>query len=132
MVNKNYQVKEFEESASKLGAKDKEFVSVTEGGVPQTKPEEISSKVRKFYQPAVQLVAAPFQALGNALIPGGAPFGKDNPMINSQKDRDARAAELASMKTYREKRDMVRDNVVNIIHTAKQKNPNMGSEMTVS
>ena len=84
MVNKNYQVKEFEESASKLGAKDKEFVSVTEGGVPQTKPEEISSKVRKFYQPAVQLVAAPFQALGNALIPGGAPFGKDNPMINSQ------------------------------------------------
>jgi len=129
MVNKNYQVKEFEESASKLGAKDKEFVSVTEGGVPQTKPEEISSKVRKFYQPAVQLAAAPFQALGNALIPGGAPFGKDNPMINSQKDRDARAAELASMKTYREKRDMVRDNVVNIIHTAKQKNPNMGSEM---
>lgn len=121
MANKNYQIKEFEKAASNLGAKDKEFVSVTEGGVPQTKPEEISSTVRKFYQPAVQAVAAIPQTLGNMLIPGGAPFGKDNPFVASQKDLDARAVQLANMKTYREKRDSVRDNVVNIIHTAKEK-----------
>tara|TARA_R110000851_G_scaffold101620_1_gene217851 strand:- start:640 stop:3951 length:3312 start_codon:yes stop_codon:yes gene_type:complete len=129
MANKNYQIKEFEKAASNLGAKDKEFVSVTEGGVPQTKPEEISSTVRKFYQPAVQAAAAIPQTLGNMLIPGGAPFGKDNPFVASQKDLDARAVQLANMKTYREKRDSVRDNVVNIIHTAKEKNPNWTPEL---
>jgi hypothetical protein len=32
---------QFEKAASELDAKDKKFVSKTEGGVPQTKAEEI-------------------------------------------------------------------------------------------
>lgn len=140
MVNKNFNdmsnssskilKKEYESAASNLNAKDTEFVSVTEGGVPQTKPEEISSRGRKLYEPIAEVLQAPFQILGNALLPGGAPFGKDNSLINTQVQQDARAAELASMKVYREKRDSVRDNVVNIIHSAKEKNPNMSPEMS--
>jgi len=117
--------KEYESAASNLGAKDTEFVSVTEGGVPQTKPEEIAGKVNKGLNKIINPVVAIPQKLGNMLT-YGKPFGKQNPWINTQEDRDARALKLANMKAYREKRDGVRDNVVQIINAAKEKNPNMG------
>ena len=119
--------KQFEKAASKLDAKDKKFVSKTEGGVPQTKAEEIIAKNRKTMEPIAEAASAPFQILGNALLPGQ-PFGKDNPFVASQKELDARALELQNLKTYREKRDTVRDNVVNIIARAKEKYPNMEPE----
>jgi hypothetical protein len=119
--------KQFEKAASKLDAKDKTFVSKTEGGVPQTKAEEIIAKNRKTMEPIAEAASAPFQILGNALLPGQ-PFGKDNPFVASQKELDARALELQNLKTYREKRDTVRDNVVNIIARAKEKYPNMEPE----
>ena len=116
--------KQFEKAASKLDAKDKTFVSKTEGGVPQTKAEEIIGKNRKSMEPIGEAFSAPFQILGNLLAPGK-PFGKSNPFVASQQELDARAIELQNLKTYREKRDTVRDNVVNIIHRAKEKYPNM-------
>ena len=116
--------KQFEKAASKLDAKDKKFVSKTEGGVPQTKAEEIIGKNRKSMEPIGEAFSAPFQILGNLLAPGK-PFGKSNPFVASQQELDARAIELQNLKTYREKRDTVRDNVVNIIHRAKEKYPNM-------
>jgi len=116
--------KQFEKAASELDAKDKKFVSKTEGGVPQTKAEEIIGKNRKTMEPLAEAFSAPFQMLGNILLPGK-PFGKSNPFVASQKDLEARAIELQNLKTYREKRDTVRDNVVNIIHRAKEKYPNM-------
>ena len=119
--------KQFEKAASELDAKDKTFVSKTEGGVPQTKAEEIIAKNRKTMEPIAEAASAPFQILGNALLPGQ-PFGKDNPFVASQKELDARALELQNLKTYREKRDTVRDNVVNIIARAKEKYPNMEPE----
>ena len=75
--------KQFEKAASKLDAKDKKFVSKTEGGVPQTKAEEIIGKNRKTMEPIAEAASAPFQILGNALLPGQ-PFGKDNPFVASQ------------------------------------------------
>jgi hypothetical protein len=116
--------KQFEKAASELDAKDKTFVSKTEGGVPQTKAEEIIGKNRKSMEPVAEAFSAPFQMLGNLLAPGK-PFGKSNPFVASQQELDARAIELQNLKTYREKRDTVRDNVVNIIHRAKEKYPNM-------
>ena len=116
--------KQFEKAASKLDAKDKTFVSKTEGGVPQTKAEEIIGKNRKSMEPVAEALSAPFQMLGNLLAPGK-PFGKSNPFVASQQELDARAIELQNLKAYREKRDTVRDNVVNIIHRAKEKYPNM-------
>ena len=111
--------KQFEKAASELDAKDKKFVSKTEGGVPQTKAEEIIAKNRKTMEPIAEAASAPFQLLGNLLTPGS-PFGKDNPFISDQATRDARALELQNLKTYREKRDTVRDNVVNIIARARK------------
>ena len=119
--------KQFEKAASELDAKDKKFVSKTEGGVPQTKAEEIIAKNRKTMEPVAEAFQAPFQLLGNLLVPGS-PFGKDNPFISSQAQRDARALELQNLKTYREKRDTVRDNVVNIIARAKEKYPDMNQQ----
>ena len=116
--------KQFEKAASELDAKDKTFVSKTEGGIPQTKAEEIIGKNRKSMEPIGEAFSAPFQILGNLLAPGK-PFGKSNPFVASQQELDARAIELQNLKTYREKRDTVRDNVVNIIHRAKEKYPNM-------
>jgi hypothetical protein len=116
--------KQFEKAASELDAKDKKFVSKTEGGIPVTKAEEIIGKNRKSMEPVAEALSAPFQMLGNLLAPGK-PFGKSNPFVASQQELDARAIELQNLKTYREKRDTVRDNVVNIIHRAKEKYPNM-------
>ena len=119
--------KQFEKAASELDAKDKKFVSKTEGGVPLTKAEEIIGKNRKTMEPVAEAFSAPFQMLGNILLPGK-PFGKSNPFVASQKDLEARAIELQNLKTYREKRDTVRDNVANIIYRAKEKYPNMNQQ----
>ena len=119
--------KQFETAAQQLDAKDKKFVSKTEGGVPQTKAEEIIAKNRKTMEPVAEAFRAPFQLLGNLLAPGS-PFGKDNPFISDQATRDARALELQNLKTYREKRDTVRDNVANIIYRAKEKYPDMNQQ----
>ena len=119
--------KQFEKAAQELDAPDKKFVSKTEGGVPQTKAEEIIGKNRKSMEPVAEAFSAPFQMLGNLLLPGK-PFGKSNPFVASQKELDARAIELQNLKTYREKRDTVRDNVVNIIHRAKEKYPDMNQQ----
>ena len=116
--------KQFEKAASELDAKDKKFVSKTEGGIPVTKAEEIIGKNRKSMEPVAEFLSAPFQMFGNLLAPGK-PFGKSNPFVASQQELDARAIELQNLKAYREKRDTVRDNVVNIIHRAKEKYPNM-------
>jgi len=117
--------KQFEKAASELDAKDKKFVSKTEGGVPVTKAEEIIGKNNaQVFEKIAEGASAPFQMLGNLLAPGK-PFGKSNPFVASQQELDARAIELQNLKTYREKRDTVRDNVVNIIHRAKEKYPNM-------
>ena len=57
--------KQFEKAASELDAKDKKFVSKTEGGVPQTKAEEIIGKNRKSMEPVAEFLSAPFQMFGN-------------------------------------------------------------------
>ena len=44
---KDFVTRSFEKAASGLDAKDKKFVSKTEGGVPQTKAEEIIAKNTK-------------------------------------------------------------------------------------
>jgi hypothetical protein len=119
--------KQFEKAASELDAKDKKFVSKTEGGIPVTKAEEIIGKNRKSMEPVAEALSAPFQMLGNLLAPGK-PFGKSNPFVASQQELDARAIELQNLKAYREKRDTVRDNVVNIIHRAKEKYPDMNQQ----
>ena len=119
---------QFEKAASELDAKDKKFVSKTEGGVPQTKAEEIIAKnTGQIFEPIAEAFSAPFQFVGNLLAPGS-PFGKDNPFISDQATRDARALELQNLKTYREKRDTVRDNVANIIYRAKEKYPDMNQQ----
>ena len=44
MAEQDFVTKSFEQAASKLDAKDKKFVSKTEGGVPVTKAKEIIAK----------------------------------------------------------------------------------------
>ena len=83
MVEKTLKMKEWEKAAEGLGAADTEIVSVSDQGVPQTKAEEIISRGRIAQEPLAEIASAPFQKLGNILLPGQ-PFGKDNPWIASQ------------------------------------------------
>jgi len=123
MVEKTLKMKQWEKASKDLGAKDTEYVAETEGGIPVTKPEQIATRVNKALQPGIQAVTAPFQTLGNILVPGGAPFGKDNPWVADQTALDARAAELESMKSYRNKRDKVASDIAMLIHDMNIKNP---------
>ncbi len=51
MVEKTLKMKQWEEASKDLGAKDTVYVSETEGGVPVTKAEEITSKNRARLEP---------------------------------------------------------------------------------
>ena len=53
---------------------------------------------------------------------------KINSIFNAKIDSVKTKDELQNLKTYREKRDTVRDNVVNIIHRAKEKYPDMNQQ----
>jgi hypothetical protein len=128
MVEKTLKMKQWEEASKDLGAKDTVYVSETEGGVPVTKAEEITSKNRARLEPLKEFISAPFQFLGNIAVPGGAPFGKDNPLIADQASLDARAAELENMKTYRNKRDKVASDIAMLIHDMNIKNPDPSQE----
>tara|TARA_Y100000593_G_scaffold50089_1_gene94420 strand:+ start:9297 stop:12617 length:3321 start_codon:yes stop_codon:yes gene_type:complete len=123
MVEKTLKMQQWEKASKDLGAKDTEYVAETEGGIPVTKPEQIASENRAKLNPLWQTVRAPFQTLGNILVPGGAPFGKDNPWVADQTALDARASELENMKTYRNKRDKVASDIAMLIHDMNIKNP---------
>jgi len=127
VVEKTLKMKEWEKASEGLGAADTEIVSVSEQGVPQTKAEEIISSGRKAQEPIYEAMRAPFQKLGNILLPGQ-PFGKDNPWIATQEQLDARASQLENLKNYRAKRDKVSGDVAMLIHDAVKQSPDMSDE----
>ena len=119
--------KQYEKAAEPLTAKDKIYVDTTDGGVPVTKAEQIIRKNRKRMEPLVEAFQAPFQLLGNIALPGK-PFGKDNPFIADQETLNQRKIELAQLKSYRKKRDMVRDKIAILVNTATQKYQETGDK----
>ena len=111
----------FEQSARGLDVADQDYSSTTEGGVPQTKAEEIISGGRTWQKKYIAdpALAVP-QMFGNLLLPGR-PFGKDNPFVATQEQLDARADELLNLKLKRESINKVRDNIAFLVKDVEDK-----------
>ena len=111
----------FEQSARGLNAPDQDYSRTTEGGVPQTIAENITSKNRSFQKKTISDPALAIPSmLGNLLLPGK-PFGKDNPFVATQKQLDARSAELQNLKLKRKSVNEVRSNISFLIKDVQDK-----------
>jgi len=111
----------FEQSARGSEVVDQDYSRTTEGGVPQTVAENITSKNRKFQKEFISDPALAIPSmLGNMLLPGK-PFGKDNPFVATQAQLDARASQLESLKLKRESVNKVRDNISFLIKDVQDK-----------
>ena len=78
-------IKRYQESVfggDPTGAADETFTSVSETGIPVTQAQDIIQRNQPY---ATDAPLAPFQALGNVLLPGQ-PFGKKNRwLMNAEK-----------------------------------------------
>jgi hypothetical protein len=94
----------------------------TEGGVPQSIERQ---KIMEGRQAIDTVLDVPMAAIGSAWnIPFGKTgwrYGKDNWILQSKADKELRKTELANARNYRERRDRVRDDILEIANAAKLK-----------
>ena len=105
------------------------YKSFTEGGVPQDERMENITAVNKVLKTGTDI---PMAALGTVWnIPFGKTgwrYGKDNWILQSKADKAQRKAELANYKNYRERRDRVRDDILEIATAGKKKYEETGDD----
>ena len=105
------------------------YKSTTEGDVPQDERMENITAVNKALKTATDV---PMAVLGSAWnIPFGNTgwrYGKDNWILQSKADKAQRKSELDNYKLYRERRDRVRDDILEIATAGKEKYEKTGDE----
>ena len=105
------------------------YKSFTEGGVPQDERMENITAVNKALKTGLDV---PMAVLGSAWnIPFGKTgwrYGKDNWILQSKADKAQRKSELDNYKLYRERRDRVRDDILEIATAGKKKYEETGDE----
>ena len=121
---KTYQQSVFGNMPKDQGPADKKFVTTSKTGIPMTEAQSIIAKNQKF---ATDLPLAPFQMLGNALLPGQ-PFGKNNPWLMSAEDKAIQEARESSSMAYIKNKDMVRDQLATIFDKAQKKYDDTGDD----
>jgi len=101
----------------------------TEGGVPQSEAREKTMAGRAFQK---KITDVPMAAIGSAWnIPFGKTgwrYGKDNWILQSKQDKINRKTELTNAKLYRERRDRVRDDILEMAEAGKLKYEKTGDE----
>ena len=110
----------------------------TEGGVPQSEEREKIMAGREFQK---KITDVPMSVLGTAwnipmnYIPKAFTgrdtmfrYGKDNWILQSKQDKINRKSELTNAKLYRERRDRVRDDILEMAEAGKQKYLKTGDE----
>ena len=104
--------------------------TTTEGGIPRTEAQEKTEAGRKWQKEwIVDPLQAPFQAAWN--IPFGDTklrAGKQNWLIQSKADVAERKAELENFRLGREKRDRVRDMILEMAQAGKEKYEKTGDK----
>ena len=104
--------------------------TTTAGGIPRTEAQEKTEAGRKWQKEyIVDPLKAPFQAAWN--IPFGDTrlrAGKENWIIQSKADVAERKAELDNYRLYREKRDRVRDMILEMAQAGKEKYEKTGEK----
>ena len=105
------------------------YKSFTEGGVPQDERMENITAVNKALKTVTDVPMAGLGTVWN--IPFGKTgwrYGKDNWILQSKADKAQRKAELANYKNYRERRDRVRDDILEIATAGKKKYEETGDD----
>jgi len=105
------------------------YKSFTEGGVPQDERMENITAVNKALKKVTDVPMAGLGTVWN--IPFGKTgwrYGKDNWILQSKADKAQRKAELANYKNYRERRDRVRDDILEIATAGKKKYEETGDD----
>ena len=104
--------------------------TTTEGGIPRTEEQEKTEAGRKWQKEwIVDPLTAPFQAAWN--VPFGDTklrVGKQNWLIQSKADVAERKAELENFRLGREKRDRVRDMILEMAQAGKEKYEKTGEK----
>ena len=123
-IIKKYQESVFENMPEGTGPADQEFVTTSKTGIPITKAQEIAAK-NQFL--ATDTPIAPFQKLGNLLLPGQ-PFGKSNPWLMSEEDKKIQEAREVNSAAYMKRKDQVQDQLATIFDKAQKKYEETGDE----
>jgi hypothetical protein len=94
----------------------------TAEGLPQTEQRQ---KIIEGREAIKKVTDVPMAVLGSAWnIPFGNTgwrYGKDNWILQSKSDKELRKMELQNAKNYRERRDRVRDDILEIGYAAREK-----------
>ena len=123
-VIKQFQESVFNKMPADQGPADKKFVAQSPMGIPITKAQEII----KGNQPwATDLPLAPFQALGNVLMPGQ-PFGKENRWLMNEEQKKLWEAKQAESIAYQERKAKVSDQLATIFDKAEKRFEETGDE----
>ena len=115
-IIKKYQESVFDAMPEDAGPADKKFVTTSKTGIPITKAQEIAAK-NQFL--ATDPPMAPFQKLGNLLLPGQ-PFGKSNPWLMSEEDKKIQEAREVNSAAYMKRKDQVQDQLATIFDKAEK------------
>ena len=121
---KTYQESVFGNMPSDQGPADKKFVTTSKSGIPMTESQSIIAGNQKW---ATDLPLAPFQMLGNAVMPGQ-PFGQSNPWLMSEEDKKIQEAREVNSAAYMKRKDNVRDMISTILDKAQKKYEDTGDE----
>ena len=80
---KKYQESVFGNMPGGQGPADKKFVTTSKTGIPITESQDIIQGNQPY---ATDLLLAPFQVVGNALMPGQ-PFGQKNQWLQNEEQK---------------------------------------------
>ena len=113
-------IKRYQESVfgqGPTGAADETFTGVSEQGIPVTQAQDIIQRNQPY---ATDAPLAPFQALGNVLLPGQ-PFGKENRWLMNAEQKKIHEARQFESQSYMKKKDEVRDRLGIIFDKAQKR-----------
>jgi hypothetical protein len=113
-------IKRYQESVfgqGPTGAEDETFIGVSEQGIPVTQAQDIIQRNQPY---ATDAPLAPFQALGNVLMPGQ-PFGKQNRWLMNAEQKKIHEARQLESQSYMKKKDEVRDRLGIIFDKAQKR-----------
>ena len=113
-------IKRYQESVfgdGPTGAADETFTSVSEQGIPVTGAQDIIQRNQPY---ATDFPLAPFQKLGNVLMPGQ-PFGKENRWLMNAEQKKIHEARQLESQAYMKKKDEVRDRLGIIFDKAQKR-----------
>ena len=121
---KTYQESVFGNMPADQGPADKKFVTTSDTGIPMTEAQSIIAGNQKW---ATDLPLAPFQVLGNVVMPGQ-PFGQSNPWLMSEEDKKIQEAREINSAAYMKRKDDVRDMIATILDKAQKRYEETGDE----